>query len=88
MPEEDIQNLVVKQFRAERLDALSSLDEAKICAYMDRWGIVAPGNPKAFWEGVHKARTAMKDLPLEDRLLSKRWLVERGFHSLDDGDSS
>lgn len=34
----------------------------------------------------HKARTALVSLPREIRLISKRWLRERGYSSLDDGD--
>lgn len=35
---------------------------------------------------LHKARTAVKNLPLEDRRSSRDWLLARGYSSLDDGD--
>jgi hypothetical protein len=35
---------------------------------------------------LHKARTAAKNLPMFARVLSKQWLEERGYTSLDDGD--
>lgn len=36
--------------------------------------------------GMHKARTALRSLPLDVRLESKRWLTERGMRSLDEGE--
>jgi hypothetical protein len=35
---------------------------------------------------MHKARTALRSLPLDVRLESKRWLTERGMRSLDEGE--
>lgn len=35
---------------------------------------------------LHKSRTAVRSLPMEARRLSKRWLLDRGFTSMDDGD--
>lgn len=35
---------------------------------------------------MHKLRTAAATLPREVRQYSYRWLIERGFTSLDDGD--
>jgi hypothetical protein len=37
---------------------------------------------------LHRARTAARSLPLEARLLSKKWLSERDLYSLDDGELS
>lgn len=35
---------------------------------------------------LHKTRTAVASLPMEERRKSKKWLLQRGFHALDDGD--
>ena len=77
---------LVKQFVAERDIALLSLDEARIRAHMAKWNIKTPGNPNVFWAGIHKARTACTNLPREARLLSKMWLMARGYRSFDFGD--
>lgn len=77
------------QFAAERNDALLSLDKEKILAYGQKWGVnfsKVPGDEEGFWASVHKARTAIPALPMAARVLSKRWLSERGMASMDDGD--
>jgi hypothetical protein len=35
---------------------------------------------------MHKCITAVRSLPMELRLKSRRWLEERGLEALDDGD--
>lgn len=75
-------------FAAERNDALLSLDKEKILAYGQKWGVnfnKVPGEEETFWASVHKARTAIPALPMAARVLSKRWLAERGMASMDDG---
>lgn len=80
----------LQQFLNERNEALLSLDEAKIRAYMDKWsGPDYPLNkasPEVFWRAVHKAITGCISLPLEFRMKSKAWLDERGSNSMDDGE--
>lgn len=34
----------------------------------------------------HKARTGVRTLPMVLRIVSKKWLIERGYMSEDDGD--
>jgi len=77
---------LMKQFVAERDHALLSLDEATIRAYTAKWNIRSPEDPDLFWTGIHKARTACTTLPRDARLLSKMWLMARGYHSPDEGD--
>lgn len=36
--------------------------------------------------GVHKAVTGTVDMPMEYRIRAKRWLLDRGMESQDDGD--
>lgn len=82
-------------FLAERLRVVRALDPALFRAFLLKWGKRAPavpasGNPA---EGdymclvsMHKARTAMLDLPMPERSASKRWLLARGHGAMDDGD--
>jgi hypothetical protein len=72
----------------ERDAALLSLDRAAITAYMAKYGDVhtLPADERMFWIAAHKARTGARTLPMEARSLSKRWLIEQGFTSFDDGD--
>ena len=76
----------IKQFVAERDRVLLSLDEAAIRKHNNKWHVRTPDDPVVFWIGIHKARTACLSLPREARLLSKMWLMTRGYQSLDDGD--
>lgn len=68
------------QFLKDRDEALLSLDETKVRAYMDKYHVYGPflGDPDVFWRAIHKARTAAKSLPMEARSLSKKWLIEHG----------
>jgi hypothetical protein len=74
------------QFLKDRNEALMSLDEIKIRAYLRKYGEEPPANPTVFWMGVHKAITACTDLPREFRQKSAAWLEIRGSRSMDDGD--
>lgn len=77
------------QFLKDRNEALLSLDETKIRAYMEKYGeadALPKDKPEVFWRGVHKAITGCKDLPIEFRRKSKAWLAERNSSSWDDGD--
>lgn len=77
----------LEQFKADRNEALLSLDEHKIRAMYKKWnGFDLNANPEVFWISVHKAITAALDLPDEFRQKSKTWLKERGWTSMDDGD--
>lgn len=74
-------------FLAEREQALLSLDEPTIRAYLQKYnGNAGPENPEVFWRGVHKARTALKSLPMEARSESKRWLLAHQSKPADDGE--
>lgn len=81
----------IEQFKADRKEALSSLDKVKILAYLDKYDSPACASltvakDEIFWKAVHMAITGAKDLPIEFRRKSKAWLEERGSISLDDGD--
>jgi hypothetical protein len=79
-----------ERFLAERLRVVRALDPALFRAYLLRWGERAPA---AGAEGdyiclvsMHKARTAMRDLPMPERTASKRWLLARGHGAMDGGE--
>lgn len=76
----------IDEFLKERNAALLSLDEAQIRAYSFKCGAPLPSNPISFWAAVHKARTGIKTLPREARVLSHQWLKKHGFSTWDDGD--
>lgn len=76
----------MKQMVTERDEALLSLDMEKIKAYGTKYGARFSDDHDTFWTSVHMARSAAKTLPMEARKISKRWLLARGFRSLDDGD--
>jgi hypothetical protein len=77
----------LKQFEAEKREALLSLDEEKIRAFTRKWNDEElPDNPTVFWGSIHKAITGTPSLPIEHRRKSKKWLDDHGMHSLDDGD--
>lgn len=72
------------------------LDEA-IIAYMDgdaipytmlcdQYGVEYPVLPPSQTCSVMKAATARTPLPMEYRQRAKKWLLDNGFESLDDGD--
>jgi hypothetical protein len=74
------------QFLKDRDEALLSLDETKLRAYMKKYGAEAPAESNVFWCGVHKAITGCQSLPIEFRRKSAAWLAVRGFRSMDDGE--
>lgn len=67
------------EFIRERREALLSMDEATIRAYAQKYGGKMPADPAVFWAGVHKARTALKDLPMNARHQSACWLRSKGM---------
>lgn len=78
----------IKQFNKDRNEALLSMNKEKIIAYLAKYGQQFHSDDNIFWAGVHKARTAIPSLPFAERMVSKRWLDERGLSSFDDGDLS
>lgn len=68
--------------------ALLSLDEEAIRSYFAAWngGVDEfPRRKSEFWKQIHQAITAVNSLPADFRLSSKRWLLNRGHRSLDNG---
>ena len=75
----------IQQFVKDRNEALLSLDKDKIIVFMNKYKIPLP-SPEVFWITIHKCRTASTGLRTEAREMSKEWLTQRGFQSMDDGD--
>lgn len=70
----------MSQFVAERDEALLSLDEKKIRAYMKKYHIVyQPENETVWWAGIHKSILGIRSATPEQVERSKKWLVEHGF---------
>ena len=75
------------QMIRERDEALLSMDAARIRAYFRKYNNTPmPSDPEIFWIAVHKARTALRSLPMEARSESKRWLIAHNAEPLDDGE--
>ena len=76
----------MNKFVKERNEALLSLDENKIDAYMRKYNpnIQKPENKKIYWAGIHKAICNLFLIPennitLEEFEKSYNWLRENGF---------
>lgn len=69
----------VKNFLKDRNEALLSLDKEKLLRYFTKYDIAVPSNEKVFWAGVHKARLSIKNIPVKEKEVSRKWLLENGF---------
>lgn len=68
----------LKQFVAERNEALLSLDKSKIERFAKKYDIHLPTNDEVFWSGVHKAICNIPSIPFEVRQKSADYLFEHG----------
>jgi hypothetical protein len=86
------ENAGTAQFLRERYDALMSMDRDKILAFRAKWNRQRPTGPIEgitevdFWAGTHKARTAIINFPMEERIRSHHWLTVRGYSSFASAD--
>lgn len=80
----------IKAFVKERDEMLMAADIDRLVAFHEKHnpGVRAFPNREVAEISLHKARTGAKSLPIEYRIESKKWLTERGYTSLDDGDLS
>ena len=69
----------IKKFVKERNEALFSLDEKKIKAYMKKYCVPDPHSERVFWAMVYKAICNIADAPPEVKAKAKVWLKEHGF---------
>lgn len=76
----------LESYCRERDEILLSGDVDKIIAFDMKYNPVYNPNKRIAEIVMHKARTGCKTLPIEARRLSKQWLEEHGWRSLDDGD--
>lgn len=77
----------IKLYNRERNAMLMQRDPDALMAFMRERGLQGVPPSRASAEvTLHKTITGVVSLPRKLRRASKRWLTERGFHSLDDGD--
>ena len=78
----------IKAFVKERDEMLMAGDVDRCIAFHEKHnpGIRAFPNRLVAEISLHKARTGAKSLPFVFRIESKKWLTERGYSSLDDGE--
>jgi hypothetical protein len=77
-PDENIE-AEIRAMVQERNTALASLNETTIRAYAAKYGARLPSDQQTFWAAVHKAITAIPDLPADLRQRSIAWLKARGM---------
>lgn len=78
----------IKQSNRERDQAMTSMDRDKILAYAAKYGVNMANLPQTderFWAAVHVCISGVETLPMPMRKASKRWLIEHGMPSFDDG---
>ena len=75
-PQDIVSDPEIKKLMALRKEAFTSLDETKIRNYMARCDIQQVEKREVFWKGVHMARAAMVDIPMELREKSIDWMIE------------
>lgn len=71
----------MKRQKQERNEALLSMDKEKILAYCSKYHVPIPDNEIVFWAGIHKAITAMRSAPEEQKQKSREWLWRHGMSS-------
>lgn len=78
----------IKAFVQERDEMLMAGDIDRLIAFHEKHnpGVRAFPNREVAEISLHKARTGAKSLPMSYRVKSLKWLTERGYTSLDDGD--
>lgn len=69
----------INDFVKERDEALFSLDERKIRAYAEKYGVRLSNEPKVFWGSVYKAIYNIIDAPTELKQKAKEWLDKNGM---------
>lgn len=72
----------MKEFVKERDEALLSLDETKIRAFLRKYGMAyVPINKLAWWAGIHKSILCIRSATPEQVERSEKWLVKHGFRA-------
>ena len=72
----------LKQFLADRNEALLSMDREMIVSFRKKYNgneVDEPEDEHIFWISVHKARTASLGLPEVERRISMNWLTVQGY---------
>ena len=72
-------NTSFEEFVKERNKALFSYNEAKIKAYMQKYGVPIPDNETVFWAMVNKCICNVTSAPPVLVAKAEKWLSERGM---------
>ena len=75
----------IKAYRIDLDRALLQGPDA-LLAHMREYRLPEPSCRDMLEVTMHKAITASRTLPMQVRAASKSWLLQRGYHALDDGD--
>lgn len=86
MPITKAQDRQIKIYCKKRDAMLMHRDVDKLIAFKVQHKIPLCSTRQVEEIGMHKAITAVRALPLKFRQQSKKWLIARGYSSLDDGD--
>ena len=65
---------------------LKKQDPEELIKFMRRHKLNVPGSYAMAEVTLHKTITSVNSLPMDLRVKSKKWLLERGYTPLDDGD--
>lgn len=76
---------VLEEFLKERNEMLLANDIDRMLAFHAKWNPDRPSfsSREVVEISLHKARTAVCSLPMKERMLSKKWLKDRGYTSWD-----
>lgn len=69
----------IEQFVKERNEALFSLDEKKIKAYLTKLGVPIPENEQVFWGGIYKSICNITNAPADVVEIARERLKEMGW---------
>lgn len=76
----------IRAYNAARDAMLAERDVDRLIAFHREHGLPVPPTREFAEVILHKTITAAEKLPYDLRMASARWLRERGYRTLDDGD--
>lgn len=76
----------IRAYCAERDKVLAELDIDKLIEFKKKHNLRLCSNRQVEEIAMQKTITGVVTLPLEFRKQSYKWLADRGYHSLDDGE--
>lgn len=67
------------EIEKQRDEAFISMDREKILAYLKSQGAPAPSAEIVLWASAHKTRLYLPCISLEEKEISRKWLIDNGF---------